>query len=224
MVIDAHYLMTTRSVRFGVGDPAGARSSEWLVLWSSSTSDVYIAARTLGGLLKASLHESGRCHIRAPDPRKWLSPGHPPRFLDTWSIDPQNRYEFPFGVIIPASELRPGPWSQHKNKATLWLPAKPSAAVEIAVFLTRIHPLPVNQLTSAGWHTTIVAERLRDGRDLLVMAGDAKLPHDKRRELDEVKAQARRVASELNTKQSNLRLLLFASNEQGTRRFVEAAL
>lgn len=194
-------------------------------MWSSSsTSDVYIAARTLGGMLKASLHESGRCHVRAPDPRKWLSPGNPPRFLDSWTIDPQSQYEFPFGVIIPTSELRPGPWSQHKNKGTLWLPAKPGAAVEIALFLTRIDPLPLNQLTSAGWHTTIVAERLPDGRDLWVMAGDAELPDDKRSELDAVKTQARRVAPERTTEASNLRLLLFANNEHGTRRFVEAAL
>jgi len=82
----------------------------------------------------------------------------------------------------------------------------------------------MNQLRSAGWHTTIVAEPLPDGRDLWVMAGDTKLSDDKRSELEVVKAQARRVVPELSSEQSNLRLLLFASNEHGTRRFVEAAL
>jgi len=56
------------------------------------------------------------------------------------------------------------------------------------------------------------------------MAGDAKLTDDKRKELDAVKASVRKVALAHATKSSNLRLLLFASNEQGTRRFVEAAL
>jgi len=213
-----------RSVRFGVGDPAGARSAEWLVCWSSSKSDVYVAARTLGGLLKASLHRDGRCVVKAPDPGKWLSPGTPPMYLDIWRINLQSQSEFPFGVIIPTSELRPGPWLQHRNRPTLWLPGKPNAATEIAVFLTRIHPLPIDRLTSAGWHTTIVAERLSDGRDLWVMAGDSSLPDDKRKELDVVKAYVRRVAPEPTTEKSNRRLLLFAKNEHGTRRFVEAAL
>ncbi len=216
--------MLTRSARFGVGDPAANRSSEWLVLWSSSSSDVYVAARTLGGLLKVSLHESGKCHVRAPDFQKWLSPGTPPRFLDTWTIDPQSRYEFPFGVIIPTSELRPGPWSQHKSKGTLWLPAKPNSAVEIGVFLTRTHPILMSQLTSAGWHTTIVSEQLPDGRTLWVLAGDASLPDDRRAELNAIKTCARRVARKSHAKGQTLRLLLFANNDYGTRRFIEAAL
>lgn len=56
------------------------------------------------------------------------------------------------------------------------------------------------------------------------MAGDAKLTDDKRNELDAVKARARKVALARAPEASNFRLLLFASNEQGTRRFVEAAL
>lgn len=215
--------MTKRSARFGVGDPAGARSSEWLVWWAAAKSDVYIAARTLGGSLKVSLHESGRCHIRSPDPRTWISPGTPPRFWDTWTIDPRSVSEFPFGVIIPTSELKPSPWSQHKNKTTVWLPARPSAAVEIAVFLTRHPDPPIHQLASAGWHTTIVAQRLPDGRDLWVVAGDTTLSDDKRRELEVVKTHARRVAPESTTQERPLRLLLFANNELGTRRVVEAA-
>lgn len=175
--------MARRSARCGVADPAGARSSEWLVWWSSSASDVYVAARTLGGILKVSLHESGKCHVRAPDPKKWLSGGEPPRFLDTWSIDPGSQYECPCGVIIPTSELRPGPWSKHKDKGTQWLTAQPDAAIEIGLFLTRVDPLPLSQLRSAGWHTS---GRVTEG--------------------------------------SNVRLLLLANNERGTRRFVEAAL
>ena len=216
--------MARRSARFGIGDPAGARSSEWLVWWSSSTSDVYAAARILGGVLKVSLHESGRCHIRAPDPRQWRSGGAPPQFLDSWSIDPRSQYEFPFRVIIPTSELRKGSWSKNKDKGTKWIPAKPNAAIEIGLFLTRVDTLPPDQLRSAGWHTTIVGEALPDGRYLWVMAGDPKLTDDKRNELDAVKASARKIALARATEASNPRLLLFASNEQGTRCFVEAGI
>jgi hypothetical protein len=46
-------------VRFGVRFKGGPRSAVWRLWTGKGTSDVYIAARTLGGVLKASLHESG---------------------------------------------------------------------------------------------------------------------------------------------------------------------
>ena len=216
--------MTTQSARFGVGDPSNLRSSEWVVMWKSDSSDVYLAARTLGGFLKVSIHESGRCHIRAPDHRHWLSPGSPPRFLDVWTINHQSNYEFPFGVIIPASELRQAPWAKHKNKGTIWIPTKPGASVEIAVFFTRAEPRPISALASAGWTTTIVLERLPDGRDLWVVAGEATFPKERRIELESIKARVRPLMAGLPTILANPRLLLVAADEKGTRRFVDAAV
>lgn len=217
--------MATLSARFGVGDPRGLRSSEWVVMWKPTKSDVYLAARTLGGTLKLSLHESGQCHVRAPDPRKWLSPGSPPRFLDSWTINPHSQYEFPFGIIIPTSELRQAVWAKHRDKGTVWILPKLGDAVEIAVFLTRAEPPPpMNSLASAGWHEVIVLERLPDGRDLWVVAGEAKLSEDRRFELERIKRQVRSLISTLPNAPSNPRLLLFAYDKKGTRRFVEAAL
>lgn len=216
--------MTTLSARFGVGDPDGARSSEWVVMWKPTTSDVYLAARTLGGALKVSIHERGQCRVRAPDHRRWKSPGDPPRFLDVWTIDPNSRFEFPFGVIVPTSELREAPWAKHKDKGTVWLPAKPESAVEIAVFLTRDGPRPNKALAAAGWGKNIVLERLPDGRDLLVVAGETNLPEERRIELQHVRLQVRPLVAALLSPPANPRLLLFATNEQGTRRIVEAAV
>ena len=50
-------------VRFAVGSSTGPRSGVWR-LWTSiaGRSDVYIAARTLGGVVKVGLHESGEWH------------------------------------------------------------------------------------------------------------------------------------------------------------------
>jgi hypothetical protein len=45
--------------RFGVGSADGPRSAVWRLWTGKGTSDVYVAARTLGGNLKVSLHESG---------------------------------------------------------------------------------------------------------------------------------------------------------------------
>lgn len=216
--------MTTYSVRFGVGDPSGLRSSEWVVMWKSDSSDVYLAARTLGGLLKVSLHESGRCHVHAPDHRHWRSPGSPPRFLDVWTINHQSSYEFPFGVIIPTSELRQAPWAKHKDKGTVWIPSKSGASVEIAVFFTRAEPRPIGALESAGWATTIVLERLPDGRDLWVVAGETTFPKERHIELENIKAHIRPLMAALPTMPANPRLLLVATDKKGTRRFVEAAV
>ena len=217
--------MARLSARFGVGDPAGLRSSEWLVWWSSSASNVYAAVRTLGGVLKVSLHESGQCHVRAPGPSTWASEGNPPKFLDKWTINPASEMEFPFGIIVPHSELRAGPWGKHKAKGTQWVQAKPGAAIEIAFFLTRVDAGRIANPRSAAWHTALVEAALPDGRTLWVMAGDATLPDVKREELGVAKKRAMALlrGEAKQRDKSNFRMLLVSCNEQGTRRFVEVA-
>lgn len=218
--------MATFSKRLGVGDPQGSRSSEWVVMWKSDKGDVYLAGRTLGQSFRVSLHESGVCFIRAPDPNKWTSPGPPPRSTYRWTINPHSQFEFPFGIVIPTSELRSGEWAKHRDKGTIWIPAATTRerAIEIAVFLTRAEPRPINQLSAAGWKNIIVLERLPDGRDLWVVAGETEgFPIDKRAELEQIKIQAKLLNSKLTCQPVNPRLLLCAIEAKGTRRFVEAA-
>lgn len=217
--------MPTLSQRFGVGDPTRTRSSEWIVIWRSNASDVYLAARTLGGILKVSIHESGRCHVHSPDPRYWCSPGPPPsRFLDVWSIDPQVKLAYPFGVIVPASELRSAEWAAHRDKGTTWIPVQPPDAIEIALFLVRTDTPFETALASAGWHTTIVSTQLPDGRILLVVAGNTTAHLSRQSEIQRIQEQAKRLIATRETPPDNPRMLLFASNEEGTRRFVEVAV
>ena len=192
-------------------------------MWKPNTSDVYVATRTLGGILKASIHESGRCHVRAPDPSLWRSPGAPPRYLDTWHICPQATYAFPFGIIIPEQELRAGEWAKHRDRGTIWLPTTVGQGIEIAIFLIRTPSDQSESLASAGWHTTLVNASLPDGRILLVVAGNTTAHLDRKAELDEIKAGARALISTASVAPANPRLLLFATNESGTRRFIEVA-
>jgi len=84
-------------------------------MWKTNSSDVYVVTRTLGRSMKVSLHASGQCHVRAPDPKGWTGKGEPPSFLDTWSIDTASQYQFPFSVVIPEQELRHGEWFQHRD-------------------------------------------------------------------------------------------------------------
>lgn len=105
--------MATRSVRFCIGDPEAARSIEWLILWMTKSSDVYLAARSLGNTFRVSLHERGRCHVHGADPAR-LAGGavgtHPPKFVQEWYVDPAADSQQPVGIITPVSELRGGPW------------------------------------------------------------------------------------------------------------------
>jgi hypothetical protein len=214
--------MTTLSKRFGAGDPSGEHAAEWVAMWKSDKSDVYIAARSLDGNMKASIHESGQCHVRAPDPSKWRSPGRPPQYLEKWAIDPRSALEFPIGIIVPRSELSRGPWQKHKDKGTLWIPMR-SGAVQVGVMLVNADPV-LTDLSTAGWHTLIVCERLPDGRHLLIAAGDAEVSSEKRVELESVKRQARALRAADSQPLANARLIFFAGSGQGTRNYVEAGL
>ena len=217
--------MALRSQRFGVRNHNGARSSEWVVIWKTNTSDVYLATRTLGGIMKASLHETGHCHVRAPDPQKWRGVGDQPRFLDVWNIDVSANYQFPFAVVIPEQELRHGEWAQHHDKGTIWIEAAPGRGVEIAKFLVRANGDLSYSPEASGWSTMIVDAWVPDGRRLIVVAGDAAIPDTKLSELESVRLTARATLENSSTVVRNPRILLLSGpNEEGTRKFVEAAV
>ena len=180
-------------------------------------------ARTMAGALKASIHERGQCHVRGPDAKNWKLPGQPPKFLDVWSINPQANYEFPFGVIVPESELRGGEWARHRDKGTVWLPAAKGEGVEIAIFLIRSALDQSSALAAAGWHTTIVNASLPDGRRLLVVAGKSLAHEAGKEDIDGFRSRARPFIEAAETPFKNPRGILFASDKLGTRRFVEIA-
>jgi hypothetical protein len=174
--------------------------------------------RTLGASLKASLHHSGECHIRAPDATKWRGKGVAPKYLDEWKIDTASAYEFPFGILIPNSELRAGPWAAHRDNGTLWLKPGPQAT-EIAFFLTRITPLSYDRLRVQGWDTVLTDAQLPDGRRLLIVAGNGTISDGTRRQIEQAREHVASVSAEL----ANPRLLAYAANDAGTRRFIEVA-
>jgi hypothetical protein len=173
--------------------------------------------------MKASIHERGRCHVRAPDPAKWRSPGPAPRFLDEWSIDPKAAFSHPFGVIIPELELRRGDWKKHRDKGTVWIPTKSGEGIEIALFLVRIEGDCGQALAAAGWHTKIVDATLPDGRRLLVVAGKSMAHAERADELNALRLTMGRLLTAHSAPIANPRALLTAVNDRGTRRFAEVA-
>jgi hypothetical protein len=59
--------MSTRdrelTVRFAIGDKQGARSSVWRIWKGRRKDDIYVAPRSVAGIMKGSLHASGHCHF-----------------------------------------------------------------------------------------------------------------------------------------------------------------
>lgn len=215
--------MTARAQRFAVGDPAGRRSSEWMVAWKEKTADVYVVTRSLGDRMKASIHETGRCHVRLTDPESWKSPGPPPRFLDVWAIDSAAQVSHPFGICIPEPELRAGDWKQHRDRGTVWLPARKGFSTEIAVFLARTLEDPRQSLVAAGWETILADAPLPDGRRLLVAVGWSTAHVAGSQDIERFREQAAPLIGSAAGPPSNLRGILLAVDQKGTRRFVEVA-
>jgi len=216
--------MAIRSQRFGVKNCYGARSAEWVIMWKTNSSDVYVATRTLGHSMKASLHASGQCHVRAPDPQSWVGAGNPPRFLESWNIDPASNYQFPFAVVIPEQELRHGPWVEHRDRGTMWLQARQGMGVEIGLFLVRAHGDLSVSLAAAGWRTRIVDSVLPDGRRLVVVAAHPKILKEKLAELEANRKRVQALVAGNKIAAQNPRLVFLAgADEHGTRKFVEAA-
>jgi len=214
--------MATCTRRFAVGDPTGRRSSEWMIAWKANTSDVYLTARSFDGKIKASIHASGRCHVRAPGPEHWKSPGSPPRLLEEWIIDTSAPLARPFGVIIPEPELRAGAWRQHRDRGTVWLPAREGFSTEIAVFLVRSQEDPLPALDAAGWGI-IVDAAMPDGRRLFVVHGWSTAHIAGQGDIDRFRAQAAPLLSAADPPLQNPRGVLVAVDDAGTRRFVEVA-
>jgi hypothetical protein len=113
---------------------------------------VYLTCRSLGGTLKASLHQSGKWHIaysqRAFEERvKGVIPKFEDRYIEKWPRPP----EFAPG-ITPAFRIVT-PWSAitapiigSKVKRVKWLPNAPKPkATEIDILITQ------STITVSGW-------------------------------------------------------------------------
>lgn len=130
-------------LRFAVGDPAGTRAATWRV-WSPAgrgKNDIYIACRSLGRVLKTSLHESGSWHVGflrsyiknnfdAADPKQ-TNP-----YLQRWPRPPEIGPGVTLAyriVVLPAAVNR---ICQPESAHITWLPPPPmGSATEISVLL-----------------------------------------------------------------------------------------
>jgi len=119
--------MTEKAIRFGITDGQGHRAASWKLWTPSTTSDVYLACRELGGTLKASLHESGNWHVAYSQTTfdadvLGIVPSQKDRFMDKWSrpkpIAPG--VTLAFRIVTPYSAVMTPLYNPGKNIS--WIP------------------------------------------------------------------------------------------------------
>jgi hypothetical protein len=137
--------MAQRALRFGITDGAGRRAATWK-LWTETSvrkSDVYLACRSLGGTLKASLHESGDWHIAYTQQAferyvREAIPKFEDRFIEKWRRPNDIFPGFTLGlrIVTPWSAIT-NPIRGSNTKNVKWLFNAPEPrAIEIDIILT----------------------------------------------------------------------------------------
>lgn len=125
----------------------GQRAATWK-LWTETAggkSDVYLACRELGGLLKTSLHESGKWHIAfeatAFEERvKGAIPSINDRFLDKWPrpVEYAPGVTLAFRIVTPWSAVSTDIEPSRTKKQVIWLSNAPEPkATRIEIFVTK---------------------------------------------------------------------------------------
>lgn len=126
------------AVRFALFGAAGRRSGTWRVWTTKRQLDVYVAARTTAGVMKASLHASGSWQhgfVSDERARPFVPPGSS-RHADIWQRPDEKArgWTHAYSIILPDSELRAWPASANERGDVVHLPPVGeghAAAVEI---------------------------------------------------------------------------------------------
>jgi hypothetical protein len=146
--------MAQRVLRFGIHDGAGRRVATWK-LWtetSAGRSEVYLACRSIGGTLKASLHESGKWHFAYSqrtfeEKVQGAIPKFKDRYIEKWPLPSEIDLgiTLAFRIVTPWSAITT-PVTGDKFKGVTWLPnASEPKATEVDILITK----PTTQVT--GW-------------------------------------------------------------------------
>ena len=146
--------MPKRSLRFGIHDSSGNRAATWK-LWTefgSGNSELYLANRSLGGTLKASLHQSGSWHIAYSQKTfeeqvEGTIPKFKDRFIEKWPRPNEiaSGITLAFRIVTPSSALTSS--KDHGKYAKVkWIDNAPSSkATEIDIIITK------TEVSGSGW-------------------------------------------------------------------------
>jgi hypothetical protein len=218
------------TIRFAVGSPTGLRSSTWRIWSAKHTKNVYLAARSIAGLQKVSLHESQSwSHSFVSDERAkpFVTPGSS-RHVDIWPASPSfgEGWRRGYCIIVPSTDLRPWPQPEPGDIAFAPLPGT-GYWVYIEVILV-----------AAGTTTRLVFDEMHligsmslvDGSEVKVAARRVRPTRDEAGRLALAREQAlAQIASMPNPRlllrpDANLRLGVFGSQSDGTRFWADLAV
>jgi hypothetical protein len=132
-----HHLTFLRpgdGIRWALGSRTGLRSSTWR-FWGNKKGDFYVAVRSLGGLVKTSLHRDGWCQTGVTEEYLKKSPHKSPRKLDRWRL-PDAPLLNALEIVTPAEEL--DVFDSEEADPIVWLPApKPSFVSVVTIVVWR---------------------------------------------------------------------------------------
>jgi len=225
--------MAKRALRFGIRDDPDHRSATWKLWTDGATgkSDAYLASRSLGGSLKASLHQSGNWHY-AHSPRsfedrvKGVVPTLPTRFVETWrrpaEIAPG--VTLAFRILTPSSAVVSMPLHRAAS-AIVWLPNAPaSKATEIDILITSPTARVTDWPGKRSMNTAFVGSiPLANGETVWAVHRVVEMP-DLSKLLPQGVARFYRGASKKDLQGGGIRALAFSKEPDGSRVFYDFAV
>jgi hypothetical protein len=122
-------------LRCAVGSLNGPRSSIWRI-WGNPKGDIYVAVRSLGGIIKASFHRDGKCQVGFTSEYAKTAQarfGKDSRHWETWRLPPEPVVRV-LQILVPTSELRS--FLEYKTGEVVWLqPPESNLIATVSVIL-----------------------------------------------------------------------------------------
>jgi len=219
-----------RAIRFGITDGSGKRAATWKC-WTPvgvGKSDVYLICRSLKGTLKASMHQSGEWHIAYSkeffaENVDSLTDRPQGRFIDEW-LRPEEiapKVILAFRIITP--HLAVNTPMASSNEKVAWIPAPPSGqATEICIFITLPDAFVSNWPGKNRMQTKLVDSMLLDsGEKIWVVYRVIDIPKFASVTGKPIFFKGR---SRDDLKHKGLRIIAFASQEDGSRVILDSAV
>ena len=177
------------TIRIAVGEQ-GHRSSTWRVWSNKNTSDVYVAARTIGGTQKFSLHESGDWRHQWVSTEKARQHGDSDqRIMDQWERPetPEHGFTKGLSIWVPHGHLDLIENDRDSPDDVYFIPDAPSGAfagIHISV------ASPDRGLLELGDATPIAAYGLASGEAVVTLSAQMAITDDQEANLRDAIAKA----------------------------------
>lgn len=218
------------AVRFAVGTPEGPQSAIWRLWVPHGKSDVYLAARSLAGSLKVSLHVSGQWQHSFTSPGIAARFNKPTRHIERWTRPPGlgPGVTLAYRIIVPWSSATLRRADGKDMPETVWVPQPPEGhLVEFQIWFTgpsaRVSTWPGQR--SRG--TVLVSKvPLANAESVWVTALTEPAPDSFLKEIAQWQTwwKMQEVVKRNNSLQSDIRTLLFGNDQDGSRFYADIVL